>query len=53
MNAGDKIMILESMKMETAITAPAAGRVTKIIVTLGKTLEAGQADAVFVENYSV
>ena len=28
------------MKMETAITTPAAGRVTKILVTLGKTVEA-------------
>jgi urea carboxylase len=49
-NAGDKIIILESMKMETAITAPSAGRVEKILVSTGKTVEAGQALAVFVEN---
>lgn len=49
-NAGDKIIILESMKMETAITAPAAGRVQKILVSPGKTVEAGQALAVFVES---
>jgi urea carboxylase len=49
-NAGDKIIILESMKMETAITAPSAGRVEKILVSPGKTVEAGQALAVFVES---
>jgi urea carboxylase len=49
-NAGDKILILESMKMETAITAPTAGRVEKILVSPGKTVEAGQALAVFVES---
>jgi urea carboxylase len=49
-NAGDKIIILESMKMETAITAPSSGRVEKILVAPGKTVEAGQALAVFVES---
>ena len=49
-NAGDKIIILESMKMETAITAPSAGRVEKILVSPGKIVEAGQALAVFVES---
>jgi urea carboxylase len=49
-NAGDKIVILESMKMETAVTAPAAGRVAKILVAPGKIVEAGQALAVFVES---
>jgi urea carboxylase len=47
-NAGDKIIILESMKMETAVTAPTAGRIEKILVSPGKTVEAGQALAVFV-----
>ncbi len=49
-NAGDKIIILESMKMETAITAPASGRVERILVSPGKTVDAGQALAVFVES---
>ncbi|MDR3402720.1 MAG: urea carboxylase [Chthoniobacter sp.] len=49
-NAGDKIIILESMKMETAITAPSAGRMGKILVIPGKTVEAGQALAVLVED---
>ncbi len=47
---GDKLLILESMKMETAITAPAAGRVERILVTPGKTVEAGQALAIFIED---
>ncbi|HSI15405.1 MAG TPA: urea carboxylase [Chthoniobacter sp.] len=49
-NAGDKIIILESMKMETAITAPVSGRVERILVSPGKTVDAGQALAVFVES---
>jgi urea carboxylase len=47
--AGDKVVILESMKMETAITAPSSGRIVKILVAPGKTVEAGQALAVMVE----
>jgi urea carboxylase len=50
MNGGDKIIILESMKMETAITAPAVGRLGKILVEPGKVVEAGQALAIFVEG---
>ncbi len=49
-NEGDKLLILESMKMETAITAPCAGRVERLLVTPGKTVEAGQALAVLVEG---
>lgn len=48
--AGDKLLILESMKMETAITSPAAGRVERILVAPGRTVEAGQALAVLVEG---
>jgi urea carboxylase len=48
--AGDKIVILESMKMETAITAPVGGRLERILVTPGKTVEAGQALAILVEK---
>ncbi len=47
---GDKLLILESMKMETAITAPCAGRVERILVSPGKTVEAGQSLAVLVEG---
>jgi urea carboxylase len=49
-NEGDKVLILESMKMETAITAPSTGRIEKILVAPGKTVEAGQALAVLVER---
>jgi biotin carboxyl carrier protein len=49
-SAGDKVVILESMKMETAITTPAAGRIEKILVAPGKTVEAGQALAVLIEE---
>ena len=49
-SAGDKVVILESMKMETAITAPSAGTISKILVVPGKTVEAGQALAVMIEN---
>jgi len=49
-NAGDKLVILESMKMETAITAPVGGRVERLLVVPGKTVEAGQALAVLIER---
>jgi len=48
--AGDKVVILESMKMETAITAPSAGRIEKLLVAPGKTVEAGQALAILAER---
>ncbi len=47
---GDKLFILESMKMETAITAPCAGTVQSILVAAGKTVEAGQGLAVLIES---
>ncbi len=47
---GDKIVILESMKMETAVTAPCAGRVERLLVAPGKTVEAGQALALLIED---
>ena len=47
---GDKVFILESMKMETAITAPVSGRIEKILVAPGKTVEAGQPLVVIVED---
>ena len=47
---GDRILILESMKMETAVTAPCSGRVERILVAPGKTVEAGQSLAILIEN---
>jgi urea carboxylase len=47
---GDKLLILESMKMETAVTAPCAGRIGRLLVAPGKTVEAGQAVAVLIES---
>ena len=48
--AGDKLLILESMKMETAITAPCAGRVERILVAPGKTVEAGQTLVILINS---
>jgi urea carboxylase len=48
--SGERILILESMKMETAIVAPAAGRIEKVLVAPGKTVDAGQGLVVLVET---
>jgi len=40
-NAGDPLIVLESMKMENEIKAPQAGRVSKINITEGQALETG------------
>jgi len=40
--ADETLMILESMKMEIPVTAPSAGRVTKIHVREGDNLHEGQ-----------
>ena len=40
--ADETLMILESMKMEIPVNAPAAGRVTKIHVKEGQTVQEGQ-----------
>jgi pyruvate carboxylase subunit B len=45
-NAGDKIMILEAMKMEIDVVAPRAGKVTSIMVQPNDKVEVGQALAV-------
>ena len=45
-NAGDKIMILEAMKMEIDVVAPRAGKVTSISVNVNDKIEAGQVLAV-------
>lgn len=45
-NAGDKIMILEAMKMEIDVVAPRNGKVTSINVNVNDKIEAGQVLAV-------
>lgn len=40
--ADEALMILESMKMEIPVTAPKAGRVTKIHVKEGDSVQEGQ-----------
>ena len=49
-SAGDKIVILESMKMETAVVAPCAGRIERLLAAPGKTVDAGQALAILIES---
>jgi urea carboxylase len=44
--AGQKIMVVEAMKMEVGIEAPASGIVKRIAVTPGKMVSAGQALAI-------
>ena len=39
--AGDTLMTLEAMKMETEITAPAEGQVAAVIVALGDAVTGG------------
>jgi urea carboxylase len=41
-NAGDVLLVLESMKMEINISAPCAGRVIQILKTEGARVQAGQ-----------
>lgn len=38
---GDGLLILEAMKMENEICAPASGRITRIFVSDGQTVEGG------------
>lgn len=45
-NVGDKIMILEAMKMEIDVVAPRNGKVTSINVQVNDKIEAGQVLAV-------
>ena len=40
--AGDVVVVLEAMKMETEITAPSAGRVGAVLVKPGDTVSGGQ-----------
>ena len=41
-NQGDKVAIVEAMKMKTPMVAPRAGKVTAIHVKAGDAVEAGQ-----------
>ncbi|HNY30254.1 MAG TPA: acetyl-CoA carboxylase biotin carboxyl carrier protein subunit [Fibrobacteria bacterium] len=41
--AGAQVLVLEAMKMNTPVTAPKTGKVTKIYVAAGATVEEGQA----------
>jgi biotin carboxyl carrier protein len=45
---GATLLVLEAMKMESEITAPKAGTVTKILVEKGTIVESGQ-DLVIIE----
>lgn len=45
-NAGDKIMILEAMKMEIDVVAPRNGKVTAINVNVNDKIESGQVLAI-------
>ncbi|NSX55879.1 acetyl/propionyl/methylcrotonyl-CoA carboxylase subunit alpha [Parasulfitobacter algicola] len=40
---GDRLAILEAMKMEHSMTAPRSGKVAEVLVTEGTQVEAGQA----------
>jgi methylmalonyl-CoA carboxyltransferase small subunit len=42
LQAGDTLLVLEAMKMETNITAPVAGKVAAIKVNAGEGVQAGQ-----------
>ena len=48
--AGDKLLILESMKMETAIVTPVSGTIHKLLSARGRTVDAGQPLLVLVAN---
>ncbi len=42
LQAGDVLLVLEAMKMETNITAPGPGRIAAIPVTTGDSVQSGQ-----------
>jgi biotin carboxyl carrier protein len=41
-SAGDKLIVIEAMKMKTPIAAPRAGKVGSILVKTGESVETGQ-----------
>jgi len=42
-SSGDVLIVLESMKMEIPVEAPAAGKVVEILVAEGEAIAEGQA----------
>ena len=42
LQAGDVLLVLEAMKMETSVTAPVAGKVSSVKVAAGESVQAGQ-----------
>lgn len=44
-NAGDPVVVLESMKMEIPVEAPRAGAVREILVQEGQTVQEGETVA--------
>ena len=36
---GDKLLVMEAMKMQTTVSAPMAGKVTRVMVKAGQTVE--------------
>ncbi len=40
--AGDRLLVLEAMKMKTPVVATRAGQATRVLVTSGAPVEAGQ-----------
>jgi len=40
--AGDRLLVLEAMKMKTHLTASRAGQVTRVLVAAGDAVEGGQ-----------
>ena len=48
--AGETLIVLESMKMEIPVEAPAAGRVAKILVRPGDVVEEGAVVALLEDD---
>jgi urea carboxylase len=48
--AGETVAILESMKMEIAIVAPATGTITDLRAAAGRTLRGGDLVAILAED---
>jgi urea carboxylase len=42
-DAGQALLVLESMKMEVAVHAPSAGRIERVLCSEGQPVTAGQA----------
>ncbi|MBM9511141.1 biotin/lipoyl-containing protein [Desulfogranum marinum] len=41
--AGEVLLVLEAMKMNTEVTAPSSGKITEVNVSQGESVEEGQA----------